>query len=134
MPFDASPRSPFHAYLATLLDEIAAHDSGELATYIPELARADPAWFAIAVCTADGHLHEVCDAAIEFTIKSISKPFVYGLALQRHGLDAVLSRVGVEPSGDTFNSILVDGTNRPFNPMVNAGAIVSTAMIDSERE
>jgi glutaminase len=134
MPLDARPRSPFHAYLETLLDEIRADDSGEVATYIPELGRADPSWFAIAVCTADGHVHEVGDAAIDFTIQSISKPFVYGLALERHGLDVVLSRVGVEPSGDTFNSIVVDGTNRPFNPMVNAGAIVSTAMIDSEQE
>jgi glutaminase len=131
---DVTSRSPFHSYLEGLLEELRSDESGEVATYIPELGRADPGWFSICVCTADGHLYEVGDARLPFTIQSISKPFVYGLALNQHGLDTVLSRVGVEPSGNTFNAIVVDGTNRPFNPMVNAGAIVSTAMIDTEEE
>jgi glutaminase len=132
MPLDVNSRSPFQRYLEGILEELRGEDGGEVATYIPELGRADPSWFSICVCTADGHLYEVGDAELPFTIQSISKPFVYGLALDRHGLDTVLSRVGVEPSGNTFNAIVVDGTNRPFNPMVNAGAIVSTAMIDTE--
>jgi glutaminase len=134
MSLDVTSRSPFQNYLEGLLEELRSEKGGQVATYIPELGRADPNWFSICVCTADGHLYEVGDARLPFTIQSISKPFVYGLALNRHGLDTVLSRVGVEPSGNTFNAIVVDGTNRPFNPMVNAGAIVSTAMIDSEEE
>jgi glutaminase len=128
----ALPRSPFESYLAELLDEIRADDSGDMARYIPELGRADPNWFGIAICTVDGHVYEVGDTGVDFTIQSVSKPFIYGLALQERGLDEVLSRVGVEPSGNTFNAIVVDGSNRPFNPMVNAGAIVSTAMSRSE--
>lgn len=128
----ALPRSPFESYLQELLDEIRADASGDVATYIPELGRADPNWFGIAICTVDGHVYEVGDTAVDFTIQSVSKPFIYGLALQERGLDEVLSRVGVEPSGNTFNAIVVDGSNRPFNPMVNAGAIVSTAMSRSE--
>ena len=98
-----------------------------------QLGRADPDWFGIAICTVDGHVYEVGDTGVEFTIQSVSKPFIYGLALQERGLDEVLSRVGVEPSGNTFNAIVVDGSNRPFNPMVNAGAIVATAMSRSGR-
>lgn len=104
--------------------------SGAVATYIPELAKVDPALFGIAMVTADGHVYEVGDAAHAFTIQSISKPFVYGLALEDHGIAPVMSKVGVEPTGEAFNSIVMDEkNNRPFNPMVNAGAIASTAMI-----
>ena len=68
-----------------------------------------------------------------FTIQSISKPFVYGMALEDRGVDDVLERVGVEPTGDPFNSIVVDeASNRPFNPMVNAGAIVTTGLVDGD--
>ena len=59
-----------------------------------------------------------------------SKPFLYGLALEDHGLDYVLSKVGVEPSGDAFNAIVFDkSSNRPFNPMVNSGAIATTSLV-----
>jgi len=123
-------RSPVLEYLAGLLEEYRRLDAGEVATYIPELGRADPGWFGISVVTADGHVYEVGDTSHDFTIQSISKPFVFGMALEDQGRDAVLERVGVEPSGNPFNSIVVDDRSRPFNPMVNAGAIVATGLID----
>jgi glutaminase len=104
--------------------------SGEVASYIPELARADANHFAIAVCTIDGEVFEVGDSDETFTIQSISKPLVFGMALEGRGIEAVLGRVGVEPSGNPFNSVTVDPqTSRPFNPMVNAGAIVTTGIL-----
>ena len=127
----AVTRSPVLEYLNRLLDEYRELDEGEVATYIPELGRADPGWFGICVVTADGHVYEVGDTDLEFTIQSISKPFVFGMALEDQGRDAVLQRVGVEPSGNPFNAIVVDDRNRPFNPMVNAGAIVATGLIDA---
>jgi len=126
----AITRSPVLEYLTGLLEEFRLHDAGDVATYIPELGRADPGWFGICVLTADGQRYEVGDTDHEFTIQSISKPFVFGMALEDQGRDEVLEHVGVEPSGNAFNSILVDDRNRPFNPMVNAGAIVATGLID----
>jgi glutaminase len=123
-------RSPVLAHLRRLLAEYQSLDEGQVATYIPELGLADPESFGIAVVTTDGHTYEVGDTDLEFTIQSISKPFVFGMALEDCGRDAVLERVGVEPSGNPFNAIMVDDSNRPFNPMVNAGAIVATGLID----
>lgn len=111
-------------YLRTLLEEYRPLEDGAVATYIPELGRADPAAFAISVATVDGRVYSVGDAGLQVTIQSVSKPFMYGAALQNHGREQVLRRVGVEPTGETFNSIVLDEVNnRPFNPMVNAGAI-----------
>jgi glutaminase len=121
--------SPVLDKLQDLLTELRPIDSGEVATYIPELGRADPEWFGISVVTSDGHVFEVGDSRQEFTIQSISKPFVFGMALEERGREAVMGHVGVEPSGNAFNAIVVDDTNRPFNPMVNAGAIVTTGLI-----
>src|ERR1700722_3406784 len=85
----------------------------------------DASWLVIALSTLDGHLYEAGDVHRQFTIQSVSKPFVYALALADRGLDEVLSRVGVEPTGGAFNSIRLDSASgRPLNPMVNAGAIV----------
>ena len=101
-----------------------------MANYIPELERVAPDQFGIALATVDGYVYEVGDSASPFTIQSISKPLVYGLALQDHSRDAVLGRIGVEPSGEPFNAILFDErTNRPFNSMVNTGAIATTSLV-----
>ena len=105
-------------------------DDGSVASYIPELGHANPAHFGACVVSVDGQCFEVGDCDVEFTIQSISKPFVYAMALTEHGRVKVCQRVGVEPSGDAFNSIVLDQkTNRPFNAMVNAGAIGAASLI-----
>ena len=129
--------SPVESFLEALHAKVAADREGDVATYIPELAKADPEWFGISIATADGHVYEVGDSRREFTIQSISKPFVYGLALDDHGAGAILSKIGVEPSGDAFNAIsLHKVTGCPLNPMINAGAIATTGQIvaDSPEE
>lgn len=104
--------------------------SGALADYIPELTKANPEWFGISLVTTDGHSYSVGDCRQEFTIQSVSKPFCYGLALDLQGLDHVLGKVSVEPSGEAFNELSIEhGTGRPFNPMINAGAIATTSLI-----
>lgn len=122
--------SPIDAYLQKLHARFRDLADGSVAEYIPELSNADPRWFGIALCTLDGHVYEVGDSSIPFTIQSISKPFVYGLALEDRGKPAVLEKVGVEPTGDAFNQIsLSPDTGRPRNPMINAGAIASTSLV-----
>ncbi|MCS6884236.1 MAG: glutaminase A [Acidobacteriota bacterium] len=106
---------------------------GKVASYIPELSKADPNWFGIVVVTTDGQVYGVGDRNKYFTIQSISKPFVYGLALEDHGREFVSSKVGVEPSGEAFNAITLDErSKRPHNPMINAGAIALTSIIKGE--
>ena len=108
----------------------AQNDGGEVATYIPELGKADPDDFGVCLATADGKIFDIGDSDRLFTIQSISKPFTFGMALEIHGQEKISQHVGVEPSGDAFNSIeLENGTNRPYNPMVNAGAITISALL-----
>jgi glutaminase len=122
--------APLRDVLRDVHSRISAVDDGRVADYIPELAKADRRSFGIALATTDGQVIEVGDCQQLFTIQSISKPFVYGLALEDHGLDHVLSKVGVEPTGEAFNAIVLDeASNRPFNPMVNAGAIATADLI-----
>jgi len=112
--------------------ELIAHNEGQVATYIPELGKANPDHFGICLMTADGRTFQVGACDQPFTIQSISKPFTFGMAIAELGHDRVFERVGVEPSGDTFNSIqLQSGTNKPYNPMINSGAITVTALLHS---
>ena len=122
--------SPIQQLLEDMHARLASVTDGAVATYIPELARANPDWFGICLATATGSIYEVGDTGQLFTIQSISKPLVYGLALEDQGRTEVLRKVGVEPTGDAFNSISLDpGTGRPKNPMINAGAIASTGLV-----
>lgn len=125
-----SAASPLRETLTGLHQKYRDLDDGVVASYIPELALADPKWFGIVIASVDGQVIEIGDWNQTFTIQSISKPFVYGLALESCGREAVLQKVAVEPSGDPFNSItLHEESNRPFNPMVNAGAIATADLI-----
>jgi glutaminase len=125
--------SPLQDTLERLHARFATRTDGEVATYIPELGRADPGHFGICCATVDGHLYTAGDAGVPFTIQSISKPFVYGLALEDIGIDEVNAKVGVEPSGEAFNAISLEpGTGRPRNPMINAGAIATASLVAGE--
>ncbi len=121
--------NPLSQFLAQTHATLALEDRGALADYIPELLRVDPRYFGIALATIDGHVYEIGDAAVPFTIQSISKAFVFALALEIVGPDRVAAAIGVEPSGDAFNSIRLRNDNRPFNPMVNSGAIACSGLI-----
>lgn len=122
---------PIPEYFAEILDSVRGDRSGEVAQYIPQLKVADPNRLALAMCTVDGHIYSAGDDDTEFTMQSLSKPFAYALALQEHGPDKVFQTVGMEPSGEAFNELSLDGlTNRPVNPMINAGAIVVNQLIN----
>lgn len=122
--------SPIQDYLDALHAELSGLRDGEVASYIPELSHADPDWFGIALVTVDGHVYQSGESQQPFTVQSISKALVYGLALEDHGIERVLSKVWVEPSGEAFNSIsLESGTGRPRNPMINAGAIATAGLV-----
>ena len=104
--------------------------SGEVAQYIPELAMADPDPFAIAIATVNKDIVTIGDVDKRFSIQSISKPFVFGMALELFGPEKVYAHVGTEPSGEAFNSIELDPVRqRPFNPMINSGAIAMSSLI-----
>ncbi|MBA3897516.1 MAG: glutaminase [Sphingomonadaceae bacterium] len=108
----------------------AATDRGKVADYIPSLARIDAKHFGIAVVTAEGGVHLAGDAEMPFSIQSVSKVFALTLALGRVG-DALWQRVGREPSGSAFNSIVQLEAEQgiPRNPFINAGAIVVSDIV-----
>ncbi|MEO1591339.1 MAG: glutaminase A [Cyanobacteria bacterium J06632_22] len=126
--------SNLQTLLEKLHQDIQPVTDGTVATYIPELAKVDPQHFGISIVTTTGQIFNVGDIAQKFTIQSISKIFAYGMALQDHGREVLLERVGVEPTGDPFNSIirLDEGSKRPYNPMINAGAIATTSLIKGQ--
>ena len=108
-----------------------AHDDGVVADYIPVLAEADPAWFGLCVAESGGQVHGAGDEDVEFSVQSISKAFVYALVCEAFGHQDVLDRVGVNGTGLPFDSVMAIELHQghPMNPMVNAGALATTAMV-----
>jgi glutaminase len=130
--FDQSNAVPdLDLVVREIADEMALRpDRGQVATYIPELARVDVKSFGLAVIDADGHVAAAGDAETPFSIQSISKVFTLTLALGKVG-DRLWRRVGREPSGSAFNSIVQLEYERgiPRNPFINPGAIAVTDVI-----
>ena len=123
-------RTPVPEYLSELLDAVREKDGGAVADYIPELAKADPGLFGVALTTVDGRTYSAGDDEHEFSIQSISKPFAYAAALTDRGVEEIMSKVSVEPSGEAFNELSLErGTNRPKNPMINAGAMAVHSLL-----
>ena len=106
---------------------------GKVASYIPELAKADSSNLGVCLMKKDGTIYKAGDYNIPFTMQSISKTFSLILALQTAGYDKVFSKIGMEPTGDRFDSILQLELKdwRPFNPMINAGAIVTASCVET---
>jgi glutaminase len=116
--------------LEQLLERQARMGTADVVTYHPPEAIAQRDLFALAGTHVDGTQWTIGDCDHRFPLQSISKVFTYALALEDNGREATLSRVGVEPSGDPFNSLAFDEVNRrPHNPMVNAGALVAADIV-----
>lgn len=98
-----------------------------------QLAEAPPNQFALAVTTVDGRILELGDSQQRSCVQSCCKPLLYGLALLEHGADEVSQHVGKEPSGSKFNDFKFDKDGLPFNPLINAGAIMSSSMIQAHQ-
>lgn len=123
-------RSPIPDYLDEVLRACAPDTSGTVADYIPELATVDPDRLGISLATVDGAVYGTGDTEAAFTIQSISKPFVYALALADRGVEQVLAQVDVEPSGEAFNELSLEkASGRPLNPMINAGALTTHTLV-----
>lgn len=102
---------------------------GKVASYIPQLARMNPEYWGVSVCTIDGQRFSIGDTSIPFTLQSCSKPLTYAIALERLGQEVVHQFVGQEPSGRNFNELVLDHNKKPHNPMINAGAILICSLL-----
>ncbi|KAI5610147.1 glutaminase liver isoform, mitochondrial isoform X2 [Silurus asotus] len=102
---------------------------GQVANYIPQLAKFSPDLWGVSLCTADGQRHSVGDTREPFCLQSCIKPLEYALAVHEFGTEHVHKYVGKEPSGVTFNKLSLNEEEKPHNPMVNAGAIVISSLL-----
>jgi glutaminase len=134
----------FSEHVDQIYDEVLLNDRGQQADYIPPLAAVDPDQFGLAIVTVDGQTYVKGDYEVDFSLQSICKTFDYCLALEEHGSEEVHRHVGKEPSGRAFNdrdlmerlfAVKADGKpvkiEIPFNPMINAGAIMTASLIKS---
>jgi len=106
---------------------------GKNASYIPALAEVDPQLFGVCVATVDGQTFSAGDATTEFALESISKVFTAALAIQQVGPRAFHRKVGADPTGEAFNSVLALElhNDKPNSPMVNAGAMTATSLVSA---
>jgi len=109
------------------------NDKGKPADYIPQLARANPTYWGVSICTIDGQRHSFGNTNIPFCLQSCSKPLNYALAISDIGQERVHRFVGQEPSGRSFNELTLDASNKPHNPMINAGAIVISSLLEPKK-
>lgn len=133
-PEEIGSQDFFTDLLEDLYQRFLEVKEGENATYIPELAKADPDLFGISIMTTEGRIYSIGDTSELFTIQSISKPLVYGMVLEELGEEYVINKIGVEPTGEPFNDIMEprEIQERKYNPMVNAGAIITTSLIKGD--
>ncbi len=120
---DAAMKSAFNRYKGL--------EEGANADYIPALAKVDPNLFGIALVTVDGQVHTIGDIKSEVSIQSISKVFTMARVLQDSGAERILDTIGVDATGQAFNSIVAveQYKGQEMNPLVNAGAITTTSMV-----
>src|SRR5271166_4232094 len=120
--------------VAEAYERFKSVDEGTVADYIPALARVPRRLFGVCVVETDGAVHAAGDADHEFSIQSVSKPFVFALVCQAIGAETARARIGVNGTGLPFNSVMAVELNadRTMNPMVNAGAIATTSLVPGD--
>ena len=121
-------------YLEDQYEDLMELKDGKVADYIPQLAKNNPNSFGISLCAVDGRMIHIGESSKHFSIQSCVKPYMYCYARSLHGLDAVHSRVGYEPSGAKFNAFVLNNDKLPHNPMINAGAIMVSSLLHSGKE
>lgn len=117
-----------------LYDELKEYNGGNVADYIPELAKVDPNKFSISVCKINGEQFNIGDSDDYFCLQSCSKPLSYCIAHDLLGRDKLHKKVGYEPSGQSFNAFILNKNGLPHNPMINAGAIMVSSQIGNGEE
>jgi len=100
-----------------------------VASYIPQLARVNPEYYGISICTVDGQRYDIGDTEIDFCAQSTSKPITYAIACEHRGEDLVHKHVGREPSGRNFNELVLNDEGLPHNPLINSGAIMTASLV-----
>jgi glutaminase len=132
----APNRERVEAVVREAYEKYRSDTSGKNADYIPYLAQVDSKLFGVAVVTTDNQVFELGDVKYSFSIQSISKVYTLALAMEELGQDKVFQRIGSEPTGRAFNSVLavVDMQTHTGNPLVNAGAIATTSLISGSNE
>uniref|UniRef100_A0A8C5FE55 glutaminase n=1 Tax=Gadus morhua TaxID=8049 RepID=A0A8C5FE55_GADMO len=119
----------FSQQINKLFDSAQKQDSGQVADYIPQLAKFSPDLWGVSLCTVDGQRHSVGDTKVPFCLQSCIKPLEYAIAIHELGSQHVHRYVDKEPSGLKFNKLSLNDEDKPHNPMVNAGAIVVSSLI-----
>ncbi|MDF1760425.1 MAG: glutaminase A [Coxiellaceae bacterium] len=120
--------------VADIFERVKSVKSGKVADYIPQLAKLDPAKFAVAICTVDGQQCFFGDYKDYYCLQSMCKPILYCLALEENGEEFVHRHIGREPSGEGFSELKLNKKGLPHNPMINAGAIMDCALIKSKMD
>ena len=123
----------YDAILRTIYTEVQPLlGYGHVASYIPQLAQIDPHQFGMAIYCLDGRTYDIGDAHKKFSLQSVTKLFALALAFSREG-DSIWTRVGREPSGNPFNSLVQIEHERgiPRNPFINAGALVISDILST---
>lgn len=119
----------FSRQLEQLFNKVSTINEGKVADYIPQLARIPGEKFAAAICTIDGQFLQLGDSTDGFTLQSSCKPILYCAALEELGEQVVHGKVGREPSGLSFNELTLNNRGLPHNPMINAGAIMTSSLV-----
>ncbi|XP_037768472.1 glutaminase kidney isoform, mitochondrial isoform X2 [Chelonia mydas] len=119
----------FTSHIDELYESAKKQSGGQVADYIPQLAKFSPDLWGVSLCTVDGQRYSVGDTKVPFCLQSCVKPLKYAVAVNDLGTEYVHRYVGKEPSGLRFNKLFLNEDDRPHNPMVNAGAIVITSLI-----
>jgi glutaminase len=131
-PTSSPTASSDAASLEALRASVLSTRGGAVDDSIPQLAEADPELFGVAVVRPTGEVVAAGDSGHAFSIQSAVKPFLFALALADTG-GAALDAVGIEPTGEAFDAIKLEGgTGRPPNPMVNAGALLTADLVDGD--